>query len=339
MRRLLIFLLVIPAMAQTTPHLHLNIPDYNTPNWQVLLNQNFSILDTAVGVGGGAFQTNSVPNISQILLNFTDTSNIAFTNPSGGVESADLVDTGVTPGTYTLATVTLDSKGRVLSASNGSGGGITCSGTCSNGVIPKFTGASTVANSKLSDTGTGVTYTSTFQLDTSLLFTDSSADATVGFSNAATNGLSLNLHSASNATTAGQVNITSGTATTSGNGGAQLVLAGATGSAGASITIHPGTGSGHPNGQIQLQGSVVDNSTASNTDFRGELNLSTATTATYNFTSSIGSVNHAECVVTPQFDPGSGVRYWVTYSALTSFTVNFSTAVSGNVSYICVGRN
>lgn len=49
----------------------------------------FFILNTGgSGSGGPLIQTNTVNNFSQILLNFTDTSTIAFTNPSGGVESA-----------------------------------------------------------------------------------------------------------------------------------------------------------------------------------------------------------------------------------------------------------
>jgi hypothetical protein len=78
-------------------------------------------------------------------------------------------------------------------------------------------------------------------------------------------------------------------------------------------------------------------STGGNTDLSGELTLSSATTASYSFAGAYGS--HAECSAEPQFDPGSGNRYWITYTGTASMTINFATAVSGTVSYSCAGRN
>lgn len=49
MKRLIWALLIGSCLAQTTPNLHLNIPAQGTPNWDVLLNQNFSTLDQYVG--------------------------------------------------------------------------------------------------------------------------------------------------------------------------------------------------------------------------------------------------------------------------------------------------
>lgn len=50
MKKILLVVLVsvlsFSASAQVTPNLHLNLPTYGTPNWNVLLNQNFSILDS-----------------------------------------------------------------------------------------------------------------------------------------------------------------------------------------------------------------------------------------------------------------------------------------------------
>lgn len=76
--------------------------------------------------------------------------------------------------------------------------------------------------------------------------------------------------------------------------------------------------------------------TSSNTDVAGELAFSNSSSATQSLNGSYGS--HPECVARPQFDPGSTNRHWITYGA-TSFTINFSTPVSGNVTYACYARN
>ena len=81
----------------------------------------------------------------------------------------------------------------------------------------------------------------------------------------------------------------------------------------------------------------VRSGTANNTDLSGELTFSNATSATYTFQGAYGS--HGECWAEPQFDPGSGNRYWITYSGTSSLTINFTTAVTGAVSYGCFGRN
>ena len=51
-----------------------------------------------------------------------DTSNVEITLTNQEIQ-ADLTDSGVTPGSYTIANVTVDSKGRVVSISDGNGGG------------------------------------------------------------------------------------------------------------------------------------------------------------------------------------------------------------------------
>ena len=77
--------------------------------------------------------------------------------------------------------------------------------------------------------------------------------------------------------------------------------------------------------------------TANNSDLSGELAFTNTTAVTYTFAGSYGT--HTECWSEPQFDVGSGNRYWVTYSGGTSMTINFSSAVTGTVSYGCFGRN
>jgi hypothetical protein len=76
--------------------------------------------------------------------------------------------------------------------------------------------------------------------------------------------------------------------------------------------------------------------TSANSDYAGELTFSSSSSATQSLQGAYGS--HPECVAKPQFDPGSGNRFWISYGA-TSFTVTFASAVSGLVSYSCVGRN
>ena len=76
---------------------------------------------------------------------------------------------------------------------------------------------------------------------------------------------------------------------------------------------------------------------ASNTDLVGELSFSAATTASYTWTQTY--ISHPECVVAPQFDIGASNRWWITYTGVASFTINFDVAETGVVGYHCIGRN
>jgi hypothetical protein len=92
---------------------------------------------------------------------------------------------------------------------------------------------------------------------------------------------------------------------------------------------------------VQVQGPIsatmFASGLAANTDWTGEALLSAATSIAVSVSGAYGS--HLECFAEPQFDIGVGNRHWITYAGSTSFTINFATAVSGNVSYGCHGRN
>lgn len=96
------------------------------------------------------------------------------------------------------------------------------------------------------------------------------------------------------------------------------------------------------NASLVLNGTATNtflgSGTASNTDLVGELAL-TGTTASYSFQRSTAYTSHPECTGAPQADPGSGVRWFITYTGVASFTVNFTSSYTGNFSYICNARN
>ncbi len=96
-------------------------------------------------------------------------------------------------------------------------------------------------------------------------------------------------------------------------------------------------GLGNSANNVELPGGRLQTGVQTNTDLDGELTLNAARTVTYPFAGFYHV--HPECTATPQFDMGSGNRLWVTYSGVTSMTLNFAQAVTGSVSYVCLGRN
>jgi hypothetical protein len=81
---------------------------------------------------------------------------------------------------------------------------------------------------------------------------------------------------------------------------------------------------------------MIESQVSTNTDISGELAFSSDTSKTYTFQNTY--LVHPECWKDAQFDPGSGVRLWITYTS-TTMTINASSAVTGNISYGCTGRS
>jgi hypothetical protein len=84
----------------------------------------------------------------------------------------------------------------------------------------------------------------------------------------------------------------------------------------------------------------IGTGTASNTDVTGELSFSSATTNTYTLANL--STSHPECWIRPQFNYGT-TAFWPTFTGGGAspwvMTINFSAAVTGNVSFGCLFRN
>lgn len=115
-------------------------------------NGNVTISSTGSGGGSGTVTSVGVTPVS--------TSRLVVTNSpivSSGDMTIDLATTGITAGTYTYPTVTVDSYGRVTSIANASSVGTVTSVAVSPGTGIQVTGSPITTNGTMTITNTGVT--------------------------------------------------------------------------------------------------------------------------------------------------------------------------------------
>lgn len=115
-------------------------------------NGNVVISATSGGSGGGS--------VTSVGLNPVSTSRLVVTNSpivSSGTIGIDLATSGVTAGTYSHATITVDGYGRILSAANGTVTGTVTSVGVQGGAGISVTNSPITTSGTITVTNTGVT--------------------------------------------------------------------------------------------------------------------------------------------------------------------------------------